>query len=114
MRNSPSGPRRPKSKPKPTAKSSCRPTGKVNVTINPPGYWVEHGKPDHQASLVVDPPNGRIPPMTPAGQAFVKSLRGGLGPGSHFPEKVDSWEDFDIYSRCITRGTGQQHVADAL
>jgi hypothetical protein len=79
-------------------------SGAENVTINPPGYWQEHGKPDHQASLVVDPPNGRIPPMTPAGQAFVKSLRGGLGPGSHFPDKVDSWEDFDAYSRCITRG----------
>jgi hypothetical protein len=79
-------------------------SGKVSVTINPPGYWVEHGKPDHQASLIVDPPNGRTPPMTPAGQAFVKSLRGGLGPGSHFPDKVDSWEDFDFYSRCITRG----------
>src|ERR1700730_14238455 len=23
--------------------------GNANVTINPPGYWVEHGKPDHQA-----------------------------------------------------------------
>ena len=34
----------------------------------------------------------------------MKALRGGLGPGSHFPDKVDSWEDFDIYSRCITRG----------
>ncbi len=75
-----------------------------SVTINPPGYWVERGKPHPQASLVVDPPNGRIPPMTPAGQAFAKNLRGGLGPGSHFPEKVDTWEDFDFYSRCITRG----------
>src|SRR3984957_19461119 len=74
------------------------------VTINPPPYWVERGKPVRQASLVVDPPNGRIPPMTPEGQAAVKALRGGLGPGSHFPDKVDSWEDFDIYSRCITRG----------
>ncbi len=74
------------------------------VTINPPSYWVERGKPVRQASLVVDPPNGRIPPMTPEGQAAVKALRGGLGPGSHFPDKVDSWEDFDIYSRCITRG----------
>ena len=74
------------------------------VSINPPGYWVEHGKPHPQASLVVDPPNGRIPPMTPEGQAYAKSLRNGLGPGSHFPEKVDSWEDFDFYSRCITRG----------
>ena len=75
-----------------------------NVTINPPSYWQERGKPDHQASLVIDPPNGRIPPMTPEGEKFVKSLRGGLGPGSHFPDKVDSWEDFDAYSRCITRG----------
>ena len=34
-----------------------------NVTINPPSYWVEHGKPDRQASLIVDPPNGRTPPL---------------------------------------------------
>ncbi len=75
-----------------------------DVTINPPSYWVERGKPVRQASLVIDPPNGRIPPLTPEGQAAVHALRGGLGPGSHFPDKVDSWEDFDIYSRCITRG----------
>jgi hypothetical protein len=78
--------------------------GNSEVTINPPSYWVEHGKPVRQASLVVDPPNGRIPAMTPEGQAAMQALRGGLGPGSHFPDKVDSWEDFDIYSRCITRG----------
>ena len=78
--------------------------GSAEVTINPPSYWVEHGKPVRQASLVVDPSNGRIPPLTQEGEAAVKALRGGLGPGSHFPDKVDSWEDFDIYSRCITRG----------
>jgi hypothetical protein len=80
------------------------PSTGATVTINPPSYWQEHGKPDHQASLVVDPPDGRSPPLTPEGQKFVRSLRGGLGPGSHFPDKVDSWEDFDLYSRCITRG----------
>ena len=78
--------------------------GNESVTINPPSYWQERGKPNRQASLVVDPPDGRIPPMTPEGQKYVESLRGGLGPGQHFPDKVDSWEDFDIYSRCITRG----------
>jgi len=78
--------------------------GSGDVDINPPSYWQERGKPDRQASLVVDPPNGRIPPLTAEGQAAVKALRGGLGPGNHFPDKVDSWEDFDIYSRCITRG----------
>jgi len=74
------------------------------VTINPPGYWVERAKPHEQTSLVVDPPDGRVPPLTPAGRDVVQSLRGGLGPGQHFPEKVDSFEDFDFYSRCITRG----------
>src|SRR4029453_7412314 len=78
--------------------------GNETVTINPPSYWQERGKPNRQASLVVDPPDGRIPPMTPEGQKYVQSLRAGLGPGQHFPDKVDSWEDFDMYSRCITRG----------
>jgi len=75
-----------------------------NVTINPPGYWIERARPTKQTSLVVDPPDGRIPPLTPEAQARIKALRGGLGPGSHFPDVVNSWEDFDIYSRCISRG----------
>src|SRR5437016_273232 len=29
--------------------------GSGGVTINPPSYWVEHGRPNKQASLVVDP-----------------------------------------------------------
>ena len=74
------------------------------TTINPPTYWVEHTKPDAQTSLVVDPPDGRIPALTPEGQQRLKQLRGGLGPGSHFPTTVNSWEDFDDYSRCISRG----------
>src|SRR5438045_8232242 len=28
--------------------------GSESVSINPPSYWVEHGKPNRQASLVVD------------------------------------------------------------
>jgi hypothetical protein len=79
-------------------------TGSGPVTINPPGYWVEHAIPNKQTSLVVDPPNGRIPALTPEAQARLKALRGGKGPGSHYPEVVNTWEDFDIYSRCITRG----------
>src|SRR5262249_53304297 len=79
-------------------------TGKYSVTITPRGYWVEHGKPNRQASLVVDPPDGRIPPMTEKGRKFAQDMREGRGPGQHFPDKVDSWLDFDIYSRCVTRG----------
>ena len=80
-------------------------TGPAAVTINPPGYWQEHGKPDHQASLVVDPPDGRIPPLTPEGQKFVRGLRGEAGARvatsrqSRFPGKTST-----STSRCITRG----------
>ena len=72
--------------------------GDQSITINPPSYWQERQKPNRLASLVVDPPDGRMPPLTPAGQKFVQSLRGGLGPGQHFPEKVDSWEDYMMSS----------------
>ena len=75
-----------------------------SVSINPPGYWVEHGIPNKQTSLVVDPEDGRIPKLTPEAEARMHALRGGRGPGSHFPDIVNSWEDFDIYSRCISRG----------
>src|SRR5262245_50276473 len=38
------------------------------VRIGPPNYWDERGKPNRQASLVVDPPDGRIPALTAEAQ----------------------------------------------
>jgi hypothetical protein len=52
------------------------------------------------SSLVVDPPDGRIPPMTEAGQARAGNRdRGTFGPGP-----FNTFEDFTLYDRCITRG----------
>ena len=34
----------------------------------PPNHWGERGRPQRQTSLIVDPPNGRMPPMTPDGE----------------------------------------------
>lgn len=68
--------------------------------INPPSHWIERGKPQRQASLVVDPPNGRIPPLTPEAQKLAADrteARKGRGPN-------DSWEDHSLYDRCISRG----------
>src|SRR5215467_6992562 len=48
-----------------------RPTAEAVLTgagTGPPGHWGERGIPQRQTSLVVDPPNGRIPPMTPDGR----------------------------------------------
>ena len=51
-------------------------------------------------SLVVDPPNGRLPPMTEAGLA----RRAGRDQGTYGPGPFNSPEDFTLYDRCITRG----------
>src|SRR5580698_605314 len=45
--------------------------GSATVTINPPSYWTERGTPSRQTSLIVDPPNGRLPAMTPEGKKLV-------------------------------------------
>ncbi len=51
-------------------------------------------------SVVIDPPNGRMPAMTPAGLARAgKSDRGTFGTGP-----FDGFEDFTLYDRCVTRG----------
>lgn len=38
--------------------------------------WQNGVRPNHRTSLVVDPPDGRIPPLTPAGQARRKAAQG--------------------------------------
>jgi hypothetical protein len=53
-----------------------------------------------QAWLITDPPDGKIPALTPearARQAARNEARRGRGP-------ADSWEDRSLYDRCITRG----------
>jgi hypothetical protein len=68
--------------------------------IGPPSYWTERGKPTRQTSLIVDPPNGRLPPLTPEAEKYRKEAH---LPGA-WSGKADSWEDLNIYYRCISRG----------
>jgi hypothetical protein len=79
---------------------------KAPLNFGPPSYWVEYYKPGKQASLVVDPPNGRIPALTPEATKRIREMRGGLGPPTLASvEKVaNSYEDFNLWDRCITRG----------
>jgi len=52
--------------------------------------------------FVSDPPDGKIPPMTPEGQ---KRLAARRPTGSSFSNGVyDSYESLSLYDRCITRG----------
>ena len=51
-----------------------------------------------QTRLIVDPPDGRLPAIKVDQQAR-QMPRGTYGPGP-----LNSWEDFSLYERCITRG----------
>jgi hypothetical protein len=52
-------------------------------------------------SQVIDPPNGRLPPMNATGLA---RARGAADQGSYGPGPFDTFEDLHLYDRCITRG----------
>jgi hypothetical protein len=76
------------------------PGGAVGGPVSPPPHWLERGEPQRQASLIVDPPNGRTPPLTEAAQqrqAELRAYRESRGP-------ADSYTDRSLYDRCITRG----------
>jgi hypothetical protein len=75
-----------------------------SVGIGPPSYWVERGTPSRQTSLIIDPPNGRLPPLTPEEQKLRKEARGGKGFPGEWRGEANSYEDLNIYYRCITRG----------
>jgi hypothetical protein len=68
--------------------------------IGPPSYWVERGKPTKQASLIVDPPDGRLPALTAEAEKYRKEAK---LPGA-WGGKADAPSDLNIYYRCITRG----------
>jgi hypothetical protein len=72
--------------------------GDRRVTIGPPSYWTERGKPSRQTSLIVDPPDGRFPPMTPEGKQIVTATP------AEWRGVADTPTDLSLYYRCITRG----------
>jgi len=73
------------------------------ITGAGPTHWYENwGRVSARTSLVVDPPSGRVPPLTPDAEKRQQS-RGGGG-GSFGAGPFDKPADFSLYDRCITRG----------
>ena len=57
--------------------------------------------PSTQVAMVIDPPDGRIPPLTAEAQARADAARGRFGGGRRLAEGP---EDLGLFVRCITRG----------
>lgn len=63
------------------------------------GHWMEETAVPAQTSLIVDPPDGQLPPETPLGKDMSAHM------GSDWNHTVfDSVADFGTWGRCITRG----------
>src|SRR5262245_45577883 len=74
--------------------------GDVGGVTSPPPHWLERGVPSRQSSLIVEPTNGRMPPMTPEGQTRQKGAGGTYA-------KQTGWNaasELGPYDRCISRG----------
>src|SRR5262245_40374947 len=75
-----------------------------------PVHWYEGAqKVSYRTSLVIDPPNGRIPPYTPEAQKRVVRPGTELGfvGGSFGKGPFNGPEDLALPDRCITRGLPQ-------
>ena len=66
-----------------------------------PVHWYEHyGARNSRPWMVVDPPDGKIPALTPAAQQ--RAAARFAARSSHGP--ADSYDDRSLYDQCITRG----------
>ncbi|MEQ1869362.1 MAG: hypothetical protein ABL961_05005 [Vicinamibacterales bacterium] len=64
--------------------------------------WMVQRSWDNRTSLIVDPPDGRVPPFTPEALKRQKAER-----GSRVIATADSWEDRSLSERCITYGVNK-------
>ena len=76
-----------------------RPPAKAGDVVPYNEFWYERGTLINRTSLIVDPPDGRLPPLTPAGQQRWDAVL-----AARARNAADSWLDRGAYDRCITRG----------
>jgi hypothetical protein len=74
--------------------------GDVGGVTSPPPHWLERGLPSRQSSLIVEPANGKMPPMTAEGTARQKNAGGTYARQTGFK----SADELGPYDRCISRG----------
>jgi hypothetical protein len=73
--------------------------GAVGSATSPPPHWLERSETSHRTSLVINPPDGRVPPMTAEGRQRLAATPPPLGNGP-----FDGPEQMSMWVRCIGRG----------
>ena len=82
------------------ARAAAAPAAGGNA-VAPPDHWAEEARrPVRQTSFIIDPPDGRFPPVTPEGQKRAAPRdTGSFGAGP-----FNTFTDFTNFDRCISRG----------
>jgi hypothetical protein len=62
--------------------------------------WLKTDPMGHRTSMLIDPPDGQVPPLTPWAEALYKAGRSDWVPKQEF----DWVDDFDSWDRCVSRG----------
>ena len=88
------------------ATADTRNAGAVGSATSPPPHWLERGKVSRRTSLVIDPPDGRVPPITDAARSRAQRLPGTFGANGAFNTAAvfNGPEDLSLWERCISRG----------
>ena len=73
-------------------------------------FWLDGGtRPTGRTSLIFDPPNGRIPPLTADGDKRHAAHAAGFPTAGPF----DSWEDLELNDRCLVWSAGPPMLPSA-
>ena len=83
--------------------------GAVGSATSPPPHWLERGKVSRRTSIVIDPPDGRLPPLAQSRPGTGRGRAGGAGTfaglGSFGGTAIfNGPEDLSLWERCISRG----------
>jgi hypothetical protein len=76
-------------------------TGRGGDGTGPPAHWLERGRPSRRTSIVIDPPDGRIPYLNEDARRRAASAVNVRTSGQR---PYDGPASLDMYDRCITRG----------
>jgi hypothetical protein len=75
--------------------------GRGGDGTGPPAHWLERGRPSRRTSIIIDPPDGRIPYLNDEAR---KRAANAVNMRTSGQRPYDGPESLDMYDRCITRG----------